>query len=91
MVFYSVLVYVEPDVYDMRQEIIYICHINAFDNKQDTASVLSLTEVILKCIKRIFLDKTRVILQSENARSYQNAIVPFFIHMLSISTGIFFS
>ena len=34
---------------------------------------------------------TRVILQSNNARSYQNSIVPFFMHMLSISTGIFVS
>ena len=30
-------------------------------------------------------------MQSGNARSYQNSIVPFFNNMLSISTGIFVS
>ena len=32
-----------------------------------------------------------VILYSDNERLYQNSIVPFFIHMISKSTGLFVS
>ena len=68
----------------MRQGTIYIDHINAFDNKKDSTCVISLIEAIVNCIRMILSDITRVI-------SYQNSILPFFIHMLIISTGIFVS
>ena len=84
LVFCSIRVYVETDVYEMRQETMYINHINTFYHKQDAAYFLSIIEAILNSIKRIFPDITRVIMQSDNARLYQNSIVPFFIHMLSI-------
>ena len=45
----------------------YIEHINMFDNKLDTACVVLIIEDILKCIKRILPNITRVILQSDNA------------------------
>ena len=69
----------------------YIDHINTFDNKQDADCVVSLIEDILNSIKRILPDITMVILQSDNAILYQNEIVPFLIHMFSISTGLFVS
>ena len=53
LVFYSVQVYVDPDVYDIRQGIMYIDHINALNNKEDTTCVISLIEDILKFIKMI--------------------------------------
>ena len=33
LVFYYVLVYVEPNIYEMRQDTIHIDHTNALDNK----------------------------------------------------------
>ena len=69
----------------------YINHNNSFDNNQYVACLVLLIKDILSCIKRIFPDITRVILQSDNARSYQNSIVPFFVHILSLSTGLFVS
>ena len=69
----------------------YIDHINMFNNKQDAAFVVSLIKAIFNFIKRILLDITSVILQSDNVRSYRNSIVPFFIYMLRISTGLFLS
>ena len=75
----------------MSQEKIYINHINAFDNKQDTTCVISLIEAILNCIKRILTYITNVILQSDNVRSYQNSMMTFFIHVLRISTGLIVS
>ena len=53
LVFYYFLVYVDPDLYEMRQCTICINHINVFDHKQDSACVVSLIEAILNCIKRI--------------------------------------
>ena len=78
-------------LYEIRQCIIYINHINAFDIKHESNCVVSLVEFIMNFIKRISPYITRVIMQSDNAISYQNSIVPFFIHMLRISTGIFVS
>ena len=89
LVFYSVWVYFEPGVYEMRQETIFINKINALDNTQETACILSLIEDTLDCIKQIFPYITRVTLQSDNTISYKSSIVPFFIHILVISTGLF--
>ena len=91
LAFYYAQVYIEPDVYDMRQYTMYIYHINTLDNKQDTACVLSIIKVILNCIKTILPHTTTLILHSDNTISYQNSIVPFFINMLRILTGIFVS
>ena len=82
--FYSVQVYFETDVYEMRQETMYINHISGFNNKKDATYVIYIIESRLKCIKRIFPDITGVILQSDNAISNQNAIMSFFLHMLRI-------
>ena len=71
LVLYYVRVYVEHDVYDMRQYIMYIGHINASDNKHDTNYFISLIQDILNCIKRILPNINRVILQSDNVISYQ--------------------
>ena len=59
MVFYSVRLYVEPGIYEMRQEIMYINHIDVFDDKQDSACSVSLIEAIFNCIKWILPDITR--------------------------------
>ena len=69
----------------------YIFHINSLDNKQDDSCVVLLIEAILKLIKRILPFITWVIMHSNNAISYQNTIVTFFIHMLRNSTGLFLS
>ena len=53
LVFYSVQVYVEPDVYKMWQETMYIDHTNALDNKKDATCVISLIEAIFNYTKRI--------------------------------------
>ena len=79
LVLYSIWVYVEPGIYDMRQEIMYTGHINALYNKQDAVCVLFTIETILKFIKKILPNITRVMLQSNNVRFYQNTIVQFFI------------
>ena len=42
LVFYSVWVYVEPYIYEMWLEKIYINHRNVFNNKQDTTCVILL-------------------------------------------------
>ena len=91
LVFYYVQVYVDTDVYEIRQETIYIYHINMFNNKQDDTCVVFSMELILNCIKKIFPRITSVILQSDNVRFYQNSIMTFFIHVRIISTGLFVS
>ena len=66
LVLYYVQVYVEPDVYEMRQETMYINHINVLDNQQDGACFVILIESILNFIKMVLTYITRVILQSDN-------------------------
>ena len=75
----------------MRQETKYTNYINTSDNKQDVACVLSLIEAIFPWKRRILSDITRVVMQSDNTSLYQNAIVSFFIHISSISTGLYVS
>ena len=89
LVFYSVQVYIEPDLYEIRQEKIYIDHTNTLYIKQDADCAILPIEAILNFIKIIFPNITGVIPQSGNARLYQNYIVLFFIHLLIIPTGIF--
>ena len=91
LVLYSIWVYVDPDIYDMRQETMYIDHINALDNKQFAACFLPLIEAILKFVKRILLHITRMIIQCDKSIFYQNFIVPFFINILNKSNGPFVS
>ena len=81
---YCVRVYVEPGVYTMRKETMYIDHINTIDKKEDATVVVLLIGAILNCIKRILTNITNMILHSDIARLYQNAIVKIFIHMISI-------
>ena len=86
--FCSIWVYVDSDVYEIRQENIYINHINAFDNTYDATCVLFLIESIWNFINRILSEIIGVILQSDNVRLYKNITVIFFIHILSISNGL---
>ena len=44
--FYSVRLYIDPDVYYMRQYTMYIYHIKKFDNKQDATFFVSIIEAI---------------------------------------------
>ena len=57
--------YFDPGVYGMMQKKIYTNHINALDNLQDVAGVVSLVEAILNCIKIILTYITKVVLHSE--------------------------
>ena len=75
----------------MRQEKMYANNNNTLDNKQDVTFLVSIIEDILKSIKNILPNITRVILKSDNAIFYQISIVPFFIDILIISTGLFVS
>ena len=61
----------------MRHEKIYISHINALDNKQDTSCFILFIEDILNYIKRILTKINLMIVQSDNTKLYQNSIVPF--------------
>ena len=66
----------------------YIDHINANDNHQDAACVLSLMEAILNTVKQCLPGIEKVKFQSDNARTYSNALLPYFIPKLSESTGL---
>lgn len=73
----------------VREETLYIDHICGSDNTQDALGVLSLTEAILSRVARTLPAIKRVLIQSDNARTYQNSTLPYFFPLISNSTGIF--
>ena len=65
LVLYSFQGYVDPVVYEMMQDKVYINHINALDKYPDAECGVSLVEAILNYINRIFPHITKVIPQNE--------------------------
>ena len=72
LVLYFILFYVDPNVYDIRKEEMFIKHINLIYNKQNTGCVLFIIEAVLNFTKRILSNITRVIRQSDNGVSPQD-------------------
>ena len=72
-----------------REETMYVDNICGSDNSQDAMGVVSLLEAILTSVKRSLPQIKKAIIQSDNAKTYSNAHIPYFIPYLSHSTGVF--
>ena len=72
------------EIYEARKNIVYIDQIMERSNKQDGVTVISLIEAAIVAIndQMSFIDE--IILQSDNALSYQNPQVLFGIHLLNV-------
>ena len=72
------------EIYEPRKNIVYIDQILESSNKQDGMMVISLLEAALVAIndQLPFIDE--IILQSDNAMSYQNPQVLFGVHLLNV-------
>ena len=72
------------EIYEARKNIIYIDQILESSNKQDGMMVISLLEAALVAINNQLPFINEIILQSDNAMSYQNPQVLFGIHLLNM-------
>ena len=72
------------EIHEARKNIVYIDQILESSNKQDGMMVISLLEAALVAINDQLPFINEIILQSDNAMSYQNPQVLFGIHLLNM-------
>ena len=72
------------EIYEARKHIVYLDQILESSNKQDGIMVISLLEAAIVAITDQLPFITEIILQSDNALSYQNPQVLFGLHILNV-------
>ena len=72
------------EIYEARKHIVYIDQILESSNKQDGIMVISLIEASIVAINDQLPFINEIILQSDNALSYQNPQVLFGLHLLNV-------